>query len=314
LRVAGAAIEMLKGTRKETVNVPVPHSTGPVYYRNSFEKRTTPYNYVNNVAQNTGTFNLDPCFYNPAVLANSNVTNPVCEIQQTNPRSGLYSVKTTGSVGSNVKATYTFKIADTKIAVKPSMSLSFWKKTENESGRFVFVDLISKSGKKLSTSGYNDQNGTSMNPAVAHGTTGVGWEKFTCNFGNGVLLGDTIAGIVFTYENTGAGPYSAFFDDFLIETDGTTSAAARTAESTGHAISVFPNPSDGRFNLKFNLPGEYRVMVYNSSGTVLIDRMSDNTSEIIDLTGYSAGIYLLRTISDKKNVTSKILINNKMQR
>jgi len=314
LRVAGAAIEMLKGVRAETTNVPIPYSTGPVYYRNSFEKRTTPYNYVNNVAQNTGTFNIDPCFYNPAVLTNSNVTNPVCEIQLTNTRSGLYSVKTSGSVGSNVKATYTFKIADTKIAVKPNMSLSFWKKTENESGRYVFVDLFTKTGKKLSTSGYNDQYGNSMNPAFAHGTAGAGWEQFICNFGNGLLLGDTITAIIISYENTGAGLYSAFFDDFLIETGGTTSAVARPAQHNDHAISVFPNPSDGRFNLKFNLPGEYRMLVYNSSGNLLIERVSDNTSAIIDLTGYSTGLYLLRTISDKKVTTSTILINNKMSK
>jgi hypothetical protein len=98
LRVAGAAIEMLKGTRAVTNNVPIPYSLGPVYYRNSFEKRTTPYNYVEGVAQNTGTFNLDPCFLNPASQASSNVSSPVCEIQQTNVKSGLYSVKASGTI------------------------------------------------------------------------------------------------------------------------------------------------------------------------------------------------------------------------
>jgi len=307
LRVAGAAIEMLKGTRSETTNVPVPHSAGPVYYRNSFEKRTTVYNYVNDVAQNNGTFNIDPCFYNPAVLSNSNVASPVCEIQPSNARSGLYSVKTTGTTGSNIQATYTFKIADTKMAVQPTMSLSFWKKTDNELGRYVFVDLITKTGKKLSSSGYKDQYGNSMNPAAGHGNPGAGWEQFTCQFGNGVLIGDTITAIAITYENTGTGSYAAFFDDFLIETGQTTSAVGTALKQSDNMISVFPNPSDGRFTVRTETQSDYQIRVYDLAGKLLINKNPKNQMEKIDLFDHPGGVYLMEVIAEDKRFFRKLV-------
>jgi hypothetical protein len=307
LRVAGAAIEMLKGTRPSTATVPVPYSNGPVFYRNSFEKRTTAYNYVNGVAQNTGTFNIDPCFYNPAELSNSNVVSPVCEIQQSNARSGLYAVKASGSVNSNVPATYVYKTTTLKIAVKPKMKLSFWKKTENELGRYLFVDFTTKNGRNLRDNGYRDQNSTGMYPAVGHGTPGAGWEEFTCQFGNGTLLGDTITGIVIAYDHSGSGSYSAYFDDFLIEEGQDTPTAIIPPEHMENKVTAYPVPSHGLFNLKINQPGEYQLIVYDSFGKVLMNRKSDNTLEVLDLTGYSAGIYFLSILSDKNNYVQKLV-------
>jgi hypothetical protein len=307
LRVAGAAIEMLKGIRPETSTVPVPYSNGPVFYRNSFEKRTTAYNYVNGVAQNTGTFNLDPCFYNAGQLSNSNVAGPVCEIQPTNARSGLYSVKTSGSISSNALATYVYKISSVKIAVKPNMKLSFWKKTENELGRYLFVDLMTKNGRDLRDNGYRDQNGTSMTPSVAHGTAGAGWEQFACQFGNGILLGDTITGIVIAYDHSGSGPYSAYFDDFLVEEGQDVPTAIIVPVSNQNKFIVYPNPSNGLFNLKMNLPGEYQMIVYDSSGNLLSNRKSDNVNEMVDLTRYSSGVYMLSIISDKNKYFQKLV-------
>jgi hypothetical protein len=307
LRVAGAAIEMLKGIRPEKATVPVPYSNGPVFYRNSFEKRTTAYNYVNGVAQNTGTFNIDPCFYNPAVLANSNVVSPLCDIQQTNARSGLYCVKTSGSINSNVSASYSYKSSTVKIAVAPKMKLSFWKKTENDLGRYVFVDLITKNGKNLRDNGYRDQNNTSMNPSVAHGTIGAGWEQFSCQFGNGTLLGDTITGIVIAYDHSGSGSYSAYFDDLLIEEGQDTPTAINPTEQNKNNFTAYPNPSNGLYNLKFNPPGEYHLIVYDSFGKLLINRKSVNTLETINLTGYSAGIYILNILSDRNSYVQKLV-------
>jgi hypothetical protein len=307
LRIAGASIEMLKGKRPETASVPIPYSNGPVYYRNSFEKRTTAYNYVNGVAQNTGTFNIDPCFYNPSVLTNSNIVTPIYEIQQTNVRSGLYSVKASGSISSNVSATYVYKTAAVKIAVTPKMRLSFWKKTENELGRYVFVDLMTKNGKNLRDNGYKDQNGNSMNPSIAHGTTGAGWEQFTCQFGDGILLGDTITGIAVSYEHVGGGSYTAYFDDFLIDEGQDTPTAIFTQKYIVEGISVYPNPSNGQFNLKMNVSGEYLITVYDSSGNLLINRRCTDINGIIDLRHYPSGIYVLRLKTNSRTYFQKLL-------
>jgi len=307
LRVAGAAIEMLKGTRPATATVPIPYSNGPLFYRNSFEKRTTVYNYVNGVAQNNGTFNIDPCFYNPALLTNSNVVNTVCEIQTTNPRSGLYSVRTSGSVNSNAAATYVFKTAAVKIAVKPNLKLSFWKKTENELGRYLYVDLITKNGKTLRDNGFRDQNGKYILQSAGLGTTAAGWEQFSCQFGNGTLAGDTITGIVIAYDHPGSGTFSAYFDDFLVEEGQEIPTAIPSPIGNDEKLTVYPNPSNGQFNLKVNQPGEYQLAVHDSFGKLLMNRKSVQTFEKIDLTGYSAGIYILSIISDRNNYVQKLV-------
>ena len=307
LRVAGAAIEMLKGTRSVTSTVPIPYSNGPVYYRNSFEKRSTAYNYVNGAAQDFGTFNLDPCFYNPALLSNSNVVTPVCDIQQTNVKSGLYSVKAAGNISSNVAATYSYKTAAVKIAVKQNMKLSFWKKTENDLGRYVFVDLITKSGKNLRDNGYKDQNGISVNPSVAHGTAGAGWEQFTCQFGNGILLGDTITGIVVSYEHVGTGSYSAYFDDFMIEDGQDNPTTIPTTKLDELMITPYPNPSDGRYYFDMGEYGEYLITVYNSAGNLLVNRKSNDINGVIDLCAYPSGVYVLRIKTKKNTYFQKLL-------
>lgn len=298
LRVAGAAVEMLKGQRAVTTNVPVAHSNGPVYYRNSFEKRTTAYNYVNDVATKNGTFNIDPCFYLNSEVLRSNVNSPVCEIQTTNPRSGLYSVKTLGTISSNSAAKYNYKIASTKIAVKPNMKLSFWKKTENELGQYVFINLRSKKGIDL-TSVFVDQSGKSMNPSTAHGTVGADWEQFTCNIGNGVLIGDTITEIYINYDHVGNGSYLAYFDDFLIEENQELNSIAEIAVDNIFVLSQ--NKSKDLFNLKMNVEGEYLIQVYDISGVNLISRKSNNATETIDLSKYGSGVYILNlTINNKK--------------
>ncbi|MHC1705729.1 MAG: T9SS type A sorting domain-containing protein [Tenuifilaceae bacterium] len=306
LRVAGAAVEMLKGNRSVTSAVPIPYSLGPVYYRNSFEKRTTAYNYINNVAQNTGTFNLDPCFYKPAVISTVNITSPVCEIQQTNARSGLYSVKASGSISSNALASYKYKFADLKIAVKRNMKLSFWKKTENDLGRYIFIDLVTKTGKNLSNYGYKDQHENSMSPAIAHGTLGGGWEQFSCQFGDGVLLGDTITGIFIQYEHSGTGIYTAYFDDLLIE-DGQELSNGLLYDNHENSVYVYPNPSNGLYNIHRNANSEFQISVYNSTGNLLINRISQKSNEIINLSQYVSGIYILR-ITDKSHSFFKKLI------
>lgn len=306
LRVAGAAVQILKGQRPVTTNVPVAHSNGPVYYRNSFERRTTTYNFVNDVATKTGTFNLDPCFYQNAVVLQSNVLSPVCEIQTTQPRSGLYSVKASGTIGTSSAAKYTYKIATTKIAVKPNMTLSFWKRTENELGRYVFVDLRTKNGLYLRNFAV-DQNGTSMNPTTPHGTVGAGWEKFSCNFGNDVQMGDTITEIYINFDKTVAltGTYLAYFDDFLIEVPENPNSIRSILNNNVFTLSQ--NSANANIHLKMNVDGEYILQVYDISGVNLINRKSNNPSEIINLSRHGNGVYILNITINNKRYHQKIV-------
>ena len=304
LRVAGAAIEMLKGTRPVTSTVPVPHSEGPVYYRNSFEMRTTTYNYVNNAPQKTGTFNVDPCFKNPARLSMNNMTDASCEIQQNMVHSGLYSVKVSGNTGDALGgATYYYKIADVQIPVEPNMSLSFWKYTDNDPGRFVFVDLTTKSGKNLRDYGYVDQNGSGMYPGNGHGTVGM-WNQFVCTFGKDVLLGDTITGIVIGFESMSIGSYTAYFDDFLITTDDvdlvTNIKPVTTTDNTGH---IFAENGQLYFT---GYPFNATYSVYTVLGQNVLRRglVSSSSNQIL-----SPGIYIIKVEYSGKSFVHKLLVS-----
>lgn len=308
LRVSGASIEVLKGTRTLTTQVPVPHSLGPVYFRNSFEKRTTPYNYIGGVAQATGTFNLDPCFYKPVLIENTNTISPTTEIQQTNVKSGLYSVKVAGSVTVNNPAIYRYLASEVQILITKDMKLSFWKKTENELGKYVFVDIITANGRKVSTQGYKDQNGNSMSASTPHGAVGAGWEKFTCDLGNGTLLGETITGVILNYETTGTGSFEAYFDDFLIEEPQSLDVNTAT-ESIVSKIAVYPNPSTGQFNFENLSNKEVEISVYSLSGILIQNSKSEATNVSIDLSNKPNGVYLLNIKYGNTNYIQKLIKN-----
>lgn len=67
-----------------------------------------------------------------------------------------------------------------------------------------------------------------------------------------------------------------------------------------NAISVYPNPSNGIFNLKGTLPsaGEYEYSVYDMNGSLIISGSSAtaqdaNVDQFLDLGQYATGYYTL---------------------
>jgi hypothetical protein len=218
LRLAAKAAQTLRGDIPLSTTIQIPYSNGPLYFRNSFESRTTVYNM--NGATATETLKIDPCFYNDSVVSLSNVNGQSVAIMN-NPsftKSGLYSVMATGTPTSGASANYYYQMSETKITVKANMQLSFWKYSVNSLGQYTSVDLLFQSGKRLSNlPTYVDSVGYAMTPAVARGTVGT-WQKFTCQIGVGQLIGDVITGILIGYDNPStSGSYTAYFDDIIIE-------------------------------------------------------------------------------------------------
>jgi hypothetical protein len=146
-----------------------------------------------------------------------------------------------------------------------------------------------------------------MNPSVGHGTAGSGWEQFSCQFGNGTLLGDTITGIVMSYEHPGAGAFASYFDDFLIEDGQGNTSAANILQPDEKVFFVYPNPSKDRFELRMNGQEEYLIRVYDSSGNLLINKKSTGINNTIDLCHYPSGIYVLRLIANSKTYFQKLV-------
>ena len=87
-----------------------------------------------------------------------------------------------------------------------------------------------------------------------------------------------------------------------------------TADFQTDNFSVFPNPSNGSFNIQFNKwPGEkLAIKIYDLSGKLIYDEnylSSDGLSKKIQLKNFSSGIYLLNVSSGNFKETKKITIN-----
>lgn len=303
LRVAGAATTMLKSSETPSGTVSIPHSEGPVYYRNSFEKRFT--EWVNNGVKGSGLQNIDPCFFKTSLLGNDNISASVCKIEENenNARSGLFTMKATGKPTSSSSASYNYKFSEVKIPVVANMKLSFWKKTIDELGQFVSIDLIFKSGKKLSQlPSYVDNNGTAMHPGLARGTVGGDYEESICEIGKGELLGDEITGIVVAYEKAAAsGSYTAYFDDILIATDDiNTSIESNYPQKVGYRIYVENNV----MNFK-DFTTNSVVTIYNITGSVIKSFKLYSNRFPVNL---PTGIYIVATKSEGTTYSQKIVI------
>ncbi|HXA02641.1 MAG TPA: carbohydrate-binding protein, partial [Cytophagaceae bacterium] len=287
LRLAGAGTELLKGTRAISSSVPVPYSLGPVYHRNGFEKRHAVYNATGTPGSGSGYFNIDPCFYDSAVVSNTGITSPSVSIVN-NPsftKSGLYSVMATGTPTSGSSANYYYKTSVTKIAVKANMQLSFWKYSLNSLGQYTSVDLLFQSGKRLSSlPAYVDSVGYAMTPAVARGRIGS-WQKFTCQIGVGELIGDTITGIIIGYDNPStSGSYTAYFDDIIIE-----DAIALTRMETPYGGTAWPIP--GKIEAENYDYGGEGIAYHDYEEENKLNQFRTNEAVDIESTGDAGGGY-----------------------
>jgi hypothetical protein len=303
LRVAGAATAMLKNSETPSGTVSIPHSEGPVYYRNSFEKRFT--EWERNGIKGSGFENLDPCFYKASQLEKNNISLPVFAIEQNegNAKSGLFTVKASGNPGSANSASYIYKFSEVKIPVAANMKFSFWKKTVDELGQYVSLDLTFKSGKKLSQlASYVDNNGTGMHAGLPRGTVAGDFEQFTCEIGKGELLGDEITGIIVAYNKAAAaGSYTAYFDDILITTDDiNTSNENSYLKKTGNRIFIENNV----LNFK-NFPAGSDVVIYTVTGTAIKSFKLYSNRVPVNL---PAGIYIVTTKSERSVYSQKIVI------
>ena len=203
LRAAGQGARIMKGKAPMTPNVTVPHSEGPVFYRNSFEKRTTTYYERKGITGPEYEFRLDPCFLNPAVegvpvgVSNAAVTP---EKDEARARSGSYFAKITGTAAQGISSYY-YKFGDAKIEVKEGVQLSFWKYAANEGG------LNTKLSLKFCDNTYLHTTPT--------GVVGQ-WTEHKLLLGQGNLIGKNITGLLIGYESNAAGNFEAYFDDVLI--------------------------------------------------------------------------------------------------
>ena len=214
MRLTGAISDMLRGELPATDDVPIPHATGPVFWRNGFERRYI--NYKGNNGQiTTALSNIDVCVPDGEVLINNGIEDLYMLDMYEDPykegytTTGDYSFKLNGlAAPESGKGQFYFQIAETDIEIRDNMVLSYNLRADNDLGGFVFVDLMLDNGKKLS-----EINGSKVK--AKRGTDGE-WTPVTLALDSS-LTGRTIESVIIAYESDYAGEFDAYIDDIVIE-------------------------------------------------------------------------------------------------
>lgn len=203
LRAAGAIIDMVQGKTALRENIDIPHSEGPMYWRNSFESRETTYTLDGGATRVSAVGQLDVCLNNPTWVNKTAFSTQTAAITPTLAKSGDSSFRFSGTASSGVNAIY--KIADTRITAAAPLELTYSLHAANNNGKDVYVDLIFADGTRLS----------SINAAVVatHGSVGE-WVNVTVPLG--IASSKPIIGVAVGYSGN-AGTVDAYIDDIVLQ-------------------------------------------------------------------------------------------------
>jgi PKD repeat protein len=82
------------------------------------------------------------------------------------------------------------------------------------------------------------------------------------------------------------------------------------AESMNSAVSIYPNPNSGIFNvtLAAEINSDMTVNVYNTLGEMVKTITVDSNATSVDLTEFASGVYVVKVIADNQIATKKITV------
>lgn len=75
---------------------------------------------------------------------------------------------------------------------------------------------------------------------------------------------------------------------------------------------LYPNPSNGKFSIElptsfYNLPAS--ITIIDAQGRIVFEKVSNEKTVPVNLSGYSFGIYLVKIQSENNIITKKIIVN-----
>jgi hypothetical protein len=85
----------------------------------------------------------------------------------------------------------------------------------------------------------------------------------------------------------------------------------KDAASMNNLITIFPNPTNGVFNVKLDayVNNNMVVEIYNSVGEVVKTVTVNSNNADIDLSMYANGVYMVKVIADNQVATKAIVLN-----
>jgi len=191
-----------------------------------------------------------------------------------------------------------------KLYTDPSLATNFSDTLEvlvSADCGLTYTSVYKKFGIPLTTT-----TPTWANSAFAT-VTASQWRKEIINLGSFA----TSSSAIFKFRNISQYENYLYIDD--INLNATT--GFNSLSSNDINLSVYPNPTNGKFNLTANnLPvGDRSIVISNLLGEVVYHqslRSSGNLNEEIDLTSLNSGLYLMKLITGDNQVVSKLTINH----
>tara|TARA_R110002012_G_scaffold322089_1_gene555063 strand:+ start:19621 stop:22593 length:2973 start_codon:yes stop_codon:yes gene_type:complete len=131
---------------------------------------------------------------------------------------------------------------------------------------------------------------------------------------NGAVLGNTTMRVTTKYLNDGVptsceNAHDAEVEDYTINVQGSLSIS----EFSLSDLSIFPNPNQGEFTVKFNSASseQIAIQVFDVRGRSIFNKAYQNTgdfNQMISLNNTQAGMYLLKINDGSKIINKKIII------
>jgi sugar lactone lactonase YvrE len=190
----------------------------------------------------------------------------------------------------------------------------------------------------ITTAGYYGDNGPAVNAALRQPNAlfmSKQGNLFISDWGNNVIRAVSRAGNIYTVAGTGAvgytgdngpaldatfrGPLALCSDDagYLYIADGESSAIRRVSpiavgiqELEQHLkVTVYPNPSQGKFTVYTGQAADATLTLYNDMGQVTYTARCNDERTFVDASNLSPGVYFLNFTAADKRITQKIIIN-----
>lgn len=222
LRLAGAVTATLRGERPITDDVPVPHSEGPVFWRNGFEMREAQVTASRGTAMDMQRRPVDVCTAHAKVLEQDAVQLETASVVRGRrgdvAYTGRYGFAFSG-IGMNAgRCRVYYRLAKTDIPVAEGLTLSYRIRPLNEAGDLVGVDLLLDDGTRLSQhcpdvlAAKNTLDGEMFR---RNGYRRWRWTKIEQVL-PASLVGRRIEAVLVAYDAPGEARFAAYIDDIII--------------------------------------------------------------------------------------------------
>lgn len=210
MRLGGAITAALRGERAVTEEVPVPHSEGPVFWRNGFEKRHA-FVMLHGARDGADWRPVDVCVADGKVLRQDAVQLETAQITQGEAATGQFAFAFGGFGMSAGRCHVTYRIAETCIPVTAGLTLSYQFSPRSAAGDCVGVELLFDDGTRLS-----DYLPAVLQPKGAYKEDGEDFVPQNIPLPNR-LVGRTVTAVAATYDAAGEVYFKAYLDDIILQ-------------------------------------------------------------------------------------------------